>query len=94
MDTTIDADFVVYRLEEAGATLLAMPGSGWSTKMRSSSIEIVRTALEAYGWTESRILCTFHRKFVWMVAKRRALGVYNGVIVATTKSNGNFAGNC
>lgn len=55
MDTTIDADFVVYRLEEAGATLLAMPGSGWSTKMRSSSIEIVRTALEAYGWTESRI---------------------------------------
>ena len=24
----IDADFVVYRLEEAGATLLALPGNG------------------------------------------------------------------
>ena len=51
----IDADFVVYRLEEAGATLLAMPGTGWTTRMRSSSLEIVRTALETYGWTESRI---------------------------------------
>ena len=51
----IDADFVVYRLEEAGATLLALPGTGWSTRMRSSSLEIVRTALEAYGWTEARI---------------------------------------
>ena len=54
-EPVIDADFVVYRLEEAGATLLALPGTGWTTKMRSSSLEIVRTALEAYGWTESRI---------------------------------------
>ncbi len=51
----IDADFVVYRLEEAGATLLALPGTGWSTRLRTSSLEIVRTALEAYGWTEARI---------------------------------------
>jgi hypothetical protein len=51
----IDADYVVYRLEEAGATLLALPGTGWSTRMRTSSLEIVRTALEAYGWTEARI---------------------------------------
>ena len=50
-----DADFVNYRLEEAGATLLALPGTGWSTKLRSSSNEIVRTALEAYGWTTSEI---------------------------------------
>ncbi len=49
----IDADYVIYRLEEAGSTLLALPGTGWSTRMRSSSLEIVRTALEAYGWTES-----------------------------------------
>ena len=54
-DPALDADFVVYRLEEAGATLLALPGTGWSTKLRSSSLEIVRTALEAYGWTEARI---------------------------------------
>ena len=51
----IDADFVIYRLEEAGATLLALPGTGWSTRLRSSSLEIVRTALESYGWTEARI---------------------------------------
>ena len=51
----IDADYVVYRLEEAGATLLALPGTGWSTRLRTSSLEIVRTALEAYGWTEARI---------------------------------------
>ena len=50
-----DADLVVYRLEEAGATLLALPGTGWSTRMRTSALEIVRTALESYGWTESRI---------------------------------------
>ena len=51
----LDADFVVYRLEEAGATLLALPGIGWSTRVRSSSIEVIRTALEAYGWDSGRI---------------------------------------
>jgi Domain of unknown function (DUF6362) len=51
----IDADYVIYRLEEAGATLLALPGTGWSTRLRTSSLEIVRTALEAYGWTETQI---------------------------------------
>lgn len=51
----VDADYVVYRLEEAGATLLALPGTGWTTRLRTSSLEIVRTALDAYGWTEARI---------------------------------------
>ncbi len=51
----VDADFVIYRLEEAGATLLSLPGTGWTTKLRTSNIEIVRTALENYGWTEPRI---------------------------------------
>lgn len=51
----IDADYVVYRLEEAGATLLALPDTGYSTRLRTSSLEIVRTALETYGWTEARI---------------------------------------
>jgi hypothetical protein len=51
----IDADFVVYRLEEAGATLLALPGTGWSTRLRTSSLEIVHTALEAYGWSGARL---------------------------------------
>jgi hypothetical protein len=55
LDGQVDADYVIYRLEDAGATLLALPGTGWSTRMRSSSIEIVRTALEAYGWDSTRI---------------------------------------
>ena len=51
----IDPDFVIYRLEEAGATLLALPASGFSTRLRSSSLEIVRTSLEAYGWNDARV---------------------------------------
>jgi hypothetical protein len=51
----IDADAVICRLEEAGATLLALPGSGWSTRLRTSSLEIVRTAVESYGWSTNRI---------------------------------------
>ena len=54
-DCSIDAEYVIYRLEEAGATLLALPGTGWTTRLRSSSVEIVRTALEAYGWEAARI---------------------------------------
>ncbi len=55
VDHPIDAAFVTYRLEEAGETLLALPGTGYSTKLRTSSLDIVRTALENYGWSESRI---------------------------------------
>jgi hypothetical protein len=51
----IDADYVVYRLEEAGATLLALPSTGYSTRLRTSSMDILRTALDAYGWTETQI---------------------------------------
>jgi len=50
-----DAELVICRLEEAGAALLALPGTGWSTRMRSSSLEIVRAAIEGYGWTSNRI---------------------------------------
>jgi hypothetical protein len=46
---------VIYRLEEAGATVFALPGGGWTTRLRTSSIEIVRVALESYGWTPGRI---------------------------------------
>ena len=35
--------------------MLALPGTGWTTKLRASSLEIVRTAIENYGWTENRI---------------------------------------
>jgi hypothetical protein len=50
-----EAEAVICCLEEAGATLLALPGSGWSTKLRSSSLEIVRAAVESYGWTTKQI---------------------------------------
>ncbi len=50
-----DAELVTCLLEEAGATLLALPGTGWSTRMRASSLEIVRAAIEGYGWTTNRI---------------------------------------
>ena len=46
----VDATFVIWRLEEAGRTLLALPGTGWSTRLRSTQLEMVRTALESYGW--------------------------------------------
>jgi hypothetical protein len=51
----LDAGLVTYRLEEAGATLLALPGTGWSTRLRTSSLEIVRSTIESYGWTTKRI---------------------------------------
>ena len=49
------ADYVIYRLEDAGATLLALPGASYSTRMRKSPLEIVRTAIEAYGWNPEQI---------------------------------------
>ncbi len=50
-----DADLVIYRLEEAGASLLALPSGGWSTKLRSTHLDIVRTTLESYGWSRAQI---------------------------------------
>jgi hypothetical protein len=55
VEPCVDARYVTWRLEEAGATLLALPGTGWSTRLRTSSLEIVRTAIESYGWTEQRV---------------------------------------
>jgi hypothetical protein len=49
-DKTVDTAVVLSRLEEAGATLLAMPDRGPSTRLRQMRFDIVHTALEAYGW--------------------------------------------
>jgi hypothetical protein len=46
----LSAAEIVARLEDAGATLLAMPATGYSTRMRQMRFDIVHTALEAYGW--------------------------------------------
>jgi len=51
----IDAAFVIYRLEEAGATLLALPGTGYSTKLRVSHLEVVPSVVEAYGSDRGRV---------------------------------------
>ncbi len=48
--TRMTADDIVARLEAAGATLLALPSSGYTTHMRQMRFDIVHTALEAYGW--------------------------------------------
>jgi hypothetical protein len=50
-----DAQTVIYRLEEAGMTLLALPSTGYSTGMRTGGLEIVRSAAESYGWTAGRV---------------------------------------
>ncbi|MCW3477877.1 DUF6362 family protein [Limobrevibacterium gyesilva] len=49
-----DAETVVYRLEEAGQALLALPATGYSTRLRTSQLDIVRSALEGYGWDNHR----------------------------------------
>jgi hypothetical protein len=55
MGHCVDRDTVIQRLEEAGATLLALPSADRTTRLRMSFTEIVRTTLENYGWTETRI---------------------------------------
>lgn len=54
-DLAIDAAYVNARLDEAGATLLALPGCGHSPRMSEGGMDVVRTAIEAYGWTEIQI---------------------------------------
>jgi hypothetical protein len=51
----IDQAFIIYRLEEAGATLLSLPGTGYSTGMRVSHLDVVHEARQAYGWEPGRI---------------------------------------
>jgi hypothetical protein len=51
----IDAAHVIARLEEAGSALLALPNTGWTTALRTSSLDIVRSAAEAYGWSNAAV---------------------------------------
>ena len=54
-ERVIDAPYVNARLDEAGSTLLALPGSGFSSRLSSGSMDVVRNAIEAYGWTDMPI---------------------------------------
>ena len=49
------AEFVITRLEEAGATLLALPNSGPSTRLVQSGLDWVRDAAEAYGYKQAKL---------------------------------------
>lgn len=46
-----DDEYVRYRLEEAGRTLLALPNKGPSTQLRTTRHDVVQSAVEVYGWT-------------------------------------------
>lgn len=46
----LTADDIVARFEAAGATLLALPGRGYSTQIRTMRLDVVHSALDAYGW--------------------------------------------
>ena len=48
-ERAVDSSYVTYRLEEAGATLLALPGTGYSTRLKVSHLEVVQEACEAFG---------------------------------------------
>ncbi len=50
-----DAHYVLHRLEEAGRTILSLPNTGYSPRLRSSVLDVVRTALEGYGWEGGRL---------------------------------------
>lgn len=44
-----DADFVITWLEEAGATLLALPASGYTTTMRCGMPDVIHDFWDLYG---------------------------------------------
>jgi hypothetical protein len=54
-DAPLDAAYVTARLEEAGRTLLALPHTGPSTKMRVSVLDVVRSAIEGDSPGEGRV---------------------------------------
>jgi hypothetical protein len=51
----LTAEQIVMLFEEAGATLLALPGQGYSTRMRTMRLDVVHSALDAYGWQNAAL---------------------------------------
>ena len=52
----VDAAYVLARLEEAGTTLLCLPNTGHSTRLRTSALEVVRAACVEADATPDRRL--------------------------------------
>ncbi len=50
-----DAEIVIARLEEAGATLLALPNTGPTTRLVQSGLEWIRDASEQFAQPKARI---------------------------------------
>ena len=46
---------LVALLEEAGATLLALPRTGHTTALKVSALPVLREATEAYGWSAATL---------------------------------------
>ena len=51
----IDQDYVIYRLEKAGATLLSLPNSSIEEKLRKNSLALIKGVIETYQWHASYI---------------------------------------
>lgn len=47
----VDTEYVLYRLEEAGRTLLALPNAGPTTALRTTRHDVVQSAVDSYGWS-------------------------------------------
>ena len=48
-------DGLIACLEEAGATLLSLPMTGFSPALKTSTLPILREAAEAYGWSTAEV---------------------------------------
>lgn len=55
--TVLPAEYesLVACLEEAGATLLSLPTTGFSTSLKTSALPILREATEGYGWSSAEV---------------------------------------
>ncbi|WP_297490694.1 DUF6362 family protein [Acidocella sp.] len=51
----LGAEDIVALFEAAGATLLALPGRGYTTQIRTMRFDVVHSALDAYGWQSSAV---------------------------------------
>lgn len=50
-----ESESVIACLEEAGATLLSLPPSGFSPRLRTATLPVLHEAAEAYGWSRAEI---------------------------------------
>ncbi len=51
-ERAVDAAFIVSRLEEAGATLLALPNTGYSTRLKTSHLDVAQEVQALAGGAE------------------------------------------